>query len=146
MTIHPLAAAFTALLPAQWPIYDGQILDDKGTPYPADDLPTPPWIFLDFPEPDALERSLAGGVHAITIEGRVLLYHTDIEGIRLMASHVTRALDTARLTLPGWAFGLIRLDHPIGPGQDRDVKYTGGIHPIATSYEFTFTASKGASP
>jgi hypothetical protein len=69
MTIHPLAAAFTALLPAQWPIYDGQILDDKGTPYPADDLPTPPWIFLDFPEPDALERSLAGGVHAITIEG-----------------------------------------------------------------------------
>ena len=132
-----LVDAFKSLIPSNFTVYDGQVADDSGN------VPEPPWVFLRFPHPDTLDRALSGDRHGLLIEGEALLYNTDVDALRMMAAAFDAALDGKRPTLSGWSFGRIHLDSPVGPAQDRDVKYDGR-HPLVISIDFTFVATKGS--
>lgn len=127
-----LVEAFKALFPPKMVVHDGHVVSPEGV------IPEPPWVFLRFPPPDALERALTGDRHGTIVEGELLIYCEDVSIIRLMAADVDAALDGARLTAPGFQFGRIALSGATPPAQDRDVKYDGR-HPLVISIDFTFT-------
>ena len=127
-----LVTAFKALFPPKMVVHDGHAVSPEGT------IPEPPWVFLRFPPPDTLDRSLTGDRHGRIVEGELLIYCEQVSIIRLMAADIDRALDGARLEVPGFQFGRIALSDPTFPAQDRDVKYNNR-HPLVISIDFTFT-------
>lgn len=129
----PIVEAFKALIPPLMTVHDGQVAVSA-----TNEIPKPPWAFLRFPNPDGLERSLTGDRHGGLVEGELLVYHTLMAPLRLMATDLDRALDGARLSVPGYQFGRITISGITPPAQDRDVKYSGA-HPLVISLEFSFT-------
>lgn len=140
-----LYTAFAALLPSNRTVFDGVVAKADGTPFGADELPKPPWLFVRFPIPEALDRAISGDSHGQIIQGEVLCYSGDPGAARLLAGETVAALDGARPVLAGWSFGRVTVDDVTGPGQDRDVKFVGGFHPHVVGIDFTFVASKNGA-